>query len=49
MKCENIKSGSISDRKDLVKRPKSMSLSNLKISNKLKNKIGNIETQIKSI
>tara|TARA_B100002019_G_C21269321_1_gene601250 strand:- start:2752 stop:3636 length:885 start_codon:yes stop_codon:yes gene_type:complete len=49
LKYKNIKSGSIVDRKDLIKRPKSMALSNLKTIKKINEKIGNIENQIKSI
>ena len=54
--CKNLKlstafinSGSIFDRKDLIKRPNSMALSNMKASKKLNKKIGDPEIQIKSI
>ena len=46
---EFIKPGSLSQREDLVIRPKSMGLSNQKISKLLGYKIGDINQQIKSI
>ena len=42
-----IKKGNISEHKDLVKRPSDMSLSNMKVTELLKNKIGNTEMHLK--
>ncbi len=49
IKYDHIKSGSILNRNDLIKRPRSMALSNLKTVNMINEKIGNVENQIKSI
>lgn len=45
----NIKSGSINSRKDLIKRPNSMALSNLKASNALNKDFGKVSKQILDI
>jgi len=45
----NIKSGSINSRKDLIKRPKSMALSNLKASKALNKDFGKVSKQILDI
>ena len=45
----NIKSGSINDRKDLIKRPNSMALSNSKASKALNKDLGKVSKQILDI
>ena len=45
----NIKSGSINDRKDLIQRPNSMALSNLKASTALNKAFGKVSKQILDI